>query len=222
MGRRRGGSKADASAGAAVAMLRLAADGAMLVDQDGIVRFWNRAAERLLGFRSEEVIGRPCHEVMKGETVNRHRLCSPACPIGRRLACGRGVRNFTMQTRTKQGRLIRLNVSSLPVPPGSKSARCSAAHLFRDVTRSQRGARRGAGQAQRSGEKIGAASWPLTAREREVLRRLADGERTRDIAEHLCISRATVRNHVQHLLQKLGAHSRLQALALVYRPPMNS
>jgi DNA-binding CsgD family transcriptional regulator len=33
----------------------------------------------------------------------------------------------------------------------------------------------------------------------------------------MCISRNTVRNHIQHILVKLGVHSRLQALATAYR-----
>jgi DNA-binding NarL/FixJ family response regulator len=63
---------------------------------------------------------------------------------------------------------------------------------------------------------------PLSEREHEVLRSLAAGEDTKDIADRLCISPATVRNHIQHILEKLGAHSRLQALAIAFRPGAGS
>lgn len=53
----------------------------------------------------------------------------------------------------------------------------------------------------------------LTAREMEVLRLLAAGEGTQSIADLLTLSPHTVRNHVKNLLTKLGAHSRLQAVA---------
>jgi DNA-binding NarL/FixJ family response regulator len=53
----------------------------------------------------------------------------------------------------------------------------------------------------------------LTDREVDVVRLLAVGATTRQIAERLSISVNTVRNHVQSVLQKLGAHSRLEAVA---------
>src|SRR5256885_3286630 len=52
---------------------------------------------------------------------------------------------------------------------------------------------------------------PLTARELEVLRLLASGTSTTAAAESLGISTATLRAHVQAVLRKLGAHSRLEA-----------
>lgn len=54
----------------------------------------------------------------------------------------------------------------------------------------------------------------LTRREREVLRGLADGMSTKEIALQLGISVNTVRTHVQHLMPKLGVHSRLHAAAV--------
>ena len=54
---------------------------------------------------------------------------------------------------------------------------------------------------------------PLTSRELEVLRLLASGTSTTSAAESLGISTATLRAHVQAVLRKLGAHSRLEAVA---------
>ena len=51
-------------------------------------------------------------------------------------------------------------------------------------------------------------------RRREVLEQLAAGLSTEDIAGSLHISIVTVRNHIQHVLGKLGARSRLEAVAL--------
>ena len=54
---------------------------------------------------------------------------------------------------------------------------------------------------------------PLTARELEVLQLLAEGASTALASEQLGISSATLRAHVQAILRKLGAHSRLEAVA---------
>ena len=57
----------------------------------------------------------------------------------------------------------------------------------------------------------------LTKRELEVLRLLADGLTNEAIATHLVVSVHTVRNHVQNVLRKLGAHSKLEAVAIATR-----
>jgi DNA-binding NarL/FixJ family response regulator len=59
----------------------------------------------------------------------------------------------------------------------------------------------------------------LTAREVEVLAGLVRGESTKTLAERLHVRPATARTHVQHLLAKLGVHSRLQAVAFVIEHP---
>ena len=57
----------------------------------------------------------------------------------------------------------------------------------------------------------------LTPREREVLQLLSDGESKDQIGERLFLSPNTVRNHIQGVLSKLGAHSRLEAVAIAAR-----
>jgi DNA-binding NarL/FixJ family response regulator len=57
----------------------------------------------------------------------------------------------------------------------------------------------------------------LTTRELEVLQLLAEGVSTDGIAEKLFISINTVRNHVSKILMKLGAHSKLEAVAIAAR-----
>ena len=54
----------------------------------------------------------------------------------------------------------------------------------------------------------------LSAREREVLRLVADGLPTKQIARALAISERTVKFHVASILRKLGADNRAQAVAL--------
>jgi DNA-binding CsgD family transcriptional regulator len=57
----------------------------------------------------------------------------------------------------------------------------------------------------------------LSAREVEVLRLIASGQSTRQIAESLVISEGTVERHVTNLYTKIGAHSRAEAAAFAYR-----
>jgi DNA-binding NarL/FixJ family response regulator len=57
----------------------------------------------------------------------------------------------------------------------------------------------------------------LTAREREILELIAEGLTNGAIAKRLFISVNTVRNHVQSLLAKLDAHSKLEALSIAIR-----
>jgi DNA-binding NarL/FixJ family response regulator len=54
----------------------------------------------------------------------------------------------------------------------------------------------------------------LTAREREVLNLLARGLSNRDIAEELVITNKTVKNHLSRIYEKIGVHSRAEAIAL--------
>jgi DNA-binding NarL/FixJ family response regulator len=57
----------------------------------------------------------------------------------------------------------------------------------------------------------------LTARERQILRALADGRSTAEIASTLSISPLTVQSHVKSILAKLGVHSKVEAVRLAWR-----
>ena len=54
----------------------------------------------------------------------------------------------------------------------------------------------------------------LTPRELEVLAAMARGANNRALAEILSVTPATARSHAQNILRKLGAHSRLEAVAI--------
>jgi len=57
----------------------------------------------------------------------------------------------------------------------------------------------------------------LTPREVEVLRHIAQGNRNKDIAERLFISEETVKVHVKHVMDKLGASDRTEAVSIAIR-----
>ena len=72
---------------------------------------------------------------------------------------------------------------------------------------------------QRRAERVAAPPKPppLTARERDILRLLAQGRENSAIANELVISPATVKTHVAHLLDKLGLDNRVQAAVFAVR-----
>ena len=57
----------------------------------------------------------------------------------------------------------------------------------------------------------------LTKREREILQRVEQGSSNQAIATELTVSLSTVRTHVQSILKKLGAHSKLEAVSIARR-----
>lgn len=57
----------------------------------------------------------------------------------------------------------------------------------------------------------------LTVREVEVLRQISGGNRNRDIADKLFITEETVKVHIKHIMEKLGASDRTQAVAIGVR-----
>jgi DNA-binding NarL/FixJ family response regulator len=104
--------------------------------------------------------------------------------------------------------------------PGSSSAPTTLvkpidpAELVARVRRSLR--RSGALAATGNGNGRHQADPNLSPREREILALLAEGQTKREIAAELVISPKTVGTHIQHVLAKLGVHSRAQAIARAY------
>lgn len=191
------------------------ADGAFVIGADGKIILWNRAAENMLGYTSREAVGRPCCDLFVGYDDSGNRLCYQGCHVMALVRQGDPVQSFDMRTRTKAGRPVWLNLSTLPVANGRTGGSLTV-HLFRDVTATKE--LLGLVQERLSGPaRTGQTSDPLTRRELEILRLVATGASTKAAADQLHVSPATVRNHVQNILGKLGAHSRLEAVAVATR-----
>lgn len=188
---------------------------AVAVDQDDRVVSWSAGAERLLGYGGNEVVGRPWLEVLDGRDVFGNLLCCKGCWLREMWSRGEPVRRFEMDARRADGHRLRLAVEAEPSGDGG-----AAGWVYRLAPDQRRGERR---RAPAPAELLPAASdppvsiLPLTHRELEVLRLLDQGAETPAIARELGISRTTVRNHIQHLLAKLGAHNRLQVVSLAHR-----
>ena len=188
--------------------LARAGDGAFAITADGKILSWNRAAEAILGYTAREAVGRSCCELFVGRDGSGNRLCYKGCHVQTLIRMGDSVQSFDMQTRTKSGRPIWLNISVLTMSNGHGPL---TIHLFRDVTATKH-------LLAMVQERLSPPGPPpdvsdLTRRELEILRLVASGADTKAVAERVHVSPATVRNHVQNIMGKLGVHSRLQAAA---------
>jgi PAS domain S-box-containing protein len=195
--------------------LARAGDGVCAIGPEGRVVLWNRAAEKILGWSAREIMGRPCCDVFVGMDEHGNRLCYQGCHVMSLVKIGEPIQHFDMQTRTKAGKPVWLDISILEAP-SSGSGGALAIHLFRDVTATRE-------LLRLVHERIQAPSGPpaettvLTRRELEILRLMAGGANTKALAETLHVSPATIRNHAQNMFAKLGVHSRLEAVAYATR-----
>jgi PAS domain S-box-containing protein len=193
--------------------LARAGDGAFAVGADGRIVLWNRSAERILGYAARDVLGRACFDIFSGYDDHGNRLCYQGCHVMSLVRMDDAVQSFDMRTRTKAGRPIWINISTLRMS-GEREAPL-AIHLFRDVTASKELltlVHERLGRQSANGAK-GPEPTVLSRRELEVLRLMTEGLNTNAAADRLHISRATVRNHVQNIFAKLDVHSRLEAVA---------
>jgi PAS domain S-box-containing protein len=201
------------------------ADAAVGTDEEGRIVIFNKAAERLLGYDAAHVLGRPCHEVLCGRDSFGNRYCDENCALEGMVRRHEAVRHFELTLRKSSGQMVDVSVAVVVVP-GPRSSQFTILHLFEPrpagvapgviVERIGTNALR---SLAARGEESSALErqQALTAREAEILRLLADGVGTHEIADSLFISAATVRNHVQNILRKLDVHSKLEAVSLALR-----
>ena len=202
-----------------------------VVGPDQRINHWSASAREILGYEAGEVVGRRCYEVLGARGRAGDRYCRRDCPVIVGSRRGRRTSNYDICLATREGKDIWVNMSILVHSLPGRSGPL-VAHLFRDVTRRRQLERAAAralealdGLASENSEaepgaveEVAPAPAPvLTKREREVLRLLAGGLGTREIADRLVVSPLTARNHIANLNGKLGARSRLQAVALATR-----
>jgi DNA-binding CsgD family transcriptional regulator len=161
-----------------------------ILDRSGRIRWLNAAAKELLG----DVTGRLQTSLVKADLA----------PMGRRRLAdqlrGEQQPDITVDLRGRDGRECRVQISSVPLEAGDRAIGVFGLATPKSGTRAP-------------------ATVPhrLTQRQLDVLHRLGQGASTEQIAADLHLSRETVRNHVRHLLERLGARSRLEAVAIAHR-----
>ena len=198
------------------------ADPAFAVSGMHNIEYWNKSAEDFFGIKAKEAIGKSCSLIIAGYD-ECGKFCSHDCPIVEASKNHQQVRNFDLQVKTDQG-MKWCNISILTADEDTSVAPHTI-HILRPIDVSKRlevlvrdfvvnETSLPAEQAREltSSTRTPARETNLSERELEVLRLLAKGKTTKDIAEELFISRTTVNNHVQHILKKLNAHTRLEAI----------
>ena len=198
-------------------------DGVYAVDSDHRIILWNQAAERILGYRAEEVMGRYCYDVVFNTYDARNSQCQENCKV-MQLACRAAVTSsLTALAVTRDGTEKVLHVTHMTLPLADDGT-FAVVHVFQEVTEQlnvqeivrelARYLERRFGSQRREPHPAPAtAALALSHRELEVLELLGRGLGTCAIAQTLVVTPATARNHIQNVLSKLDVHTRLEAVA---------
>ena len=161
---------------------------AYVLDRDGRCRWLNPAAMAIAG----DVVGRPLTEIVDADAQTARNV------FQRRLA-GLEERDHSVALVARDGTRTRVDISSVPLESGHRVVGMFGLAIPVDRKR------------------VPPRDSPLTPRQQEVLELLADGMSTTGIAQKLFLSEQTVRNHVREILRRLGASSRLAAVATARR-----
>jgi len=197
-------------------------DGVFAVDSGQRVTFWSPACSQLMGIPAEEAMGRECSEVLKGKDPFGNPFCREECAVSRLGQGKRAPKMFPLWTVDPEGEFLKLSVSIILVPSHQNDSWTCVHLLHRDPYMEMLDAIDPSAQAKRlkaekaPGSGAGPPS-PLTRREHEVIKLLAEGLSTSAISQLLDIRQVTVRNHIQHIEEKLGVHSKMEAVAYAYR-----
>jgi DNA-binding CsgD family transcriptional regulator len=179
---------------------------------DGTIAYLNPRAEALIGLSRSDCAGQLCYLVIAGRTPEGAPLCCPTCRVKRQYQERREIEPVRMTVPV--GRTGRQEVEVVIIALDDDRL----VHCVVDISRERRLRRfidRIALRANERGEHVPhSRTEELTSREKEIMVLLAEDKTLHEIAEKLGVSYATVRNHVQHILGKLGVHSILEAVAV--------
>lgn len=181
---------------------------AYAVNRDGVIKAWNSAAEREFGYRSSEALDHLCWELLAGQDLFGNQYCCPGCPLRETAFNNKSTNSNEMLLRTSSKELRRFRITRLVISCCDgvdllvhlchPDAQVSHGHVDNDLA--DPSGTNGNGHA-------------LTLREREIFSLLSEGHSTREMASSLCISPATVRNHIQNIFSKLKVRNRIAAIS---------
>src|SRR3990172_7599142 len=103
------------------------ADGVFTTDKNRRITSFNRAAERITGFRREEAIGKPCYEVFHAS------ICQNACALEEALKTGIEVIDRPLNIINNVGKTVPISVSASALSDGSKKV-IGGVETFRDLS----------------------------------------------------------------------------------------
>src|SRR5690349_14336253 len=114
-------------------LLGAAPDSVFVTTEDNRIVLWNRGAERLMGYRGRDVVGRACRDVLAGQSPAGARRCLTGCDIAPALTVDGLDQSFEMQALTKGGDSRWLSVTAFAVTDAERRAPL-VVHVLRDVT----------------------------------------------------------------------------------------
>jgi DNA-binding CsgD family transcriptional regulator len=187
------------------------------VDAKNRIVDWNEAAARLLGVPTGEARGKALAEVLSLRDAFGNDLCPDGCWLHEMARQSEPIRVFVLEVAQPGGEPTRFWVQSQVKDTNSHSAEYQIElRLRQDRRRVDERLLNNHGDAGRIAS--GGDNGPtLTRRQREVLRLVADGYTTPEIAKELGISPNTVRNHEQNALRALDIHHLPGAVAIALR-----
>jgi diguanylate cyclase (GGDEF)-like protein/PAS domain S-box-containing protein len=108
-------------------------DGVYFVDRHRQITYWNKGAERLTGYKSEEVVGRHCADnILKHVDDNGGQLCKGLCPLSKTISTGT-VHEAEVYLHHKDGHRVPVLVRLAPVHD-SNGQIVGAVEVFSDNT----------------------------------------------------------------------------------------
>jgi DNA-binding CsgD family transcriptional regulator len=173
----------------------------------------NGSAKSLLGCEHRSVVGHKCHEIVNGCDELGQPFCGPLCAIRARAYAGRPLESIRMQIEPSEVPPRWIEVIAIACMDPELSG-THLVHCVVDQERLHRIEQYVTRVATRYPPKNPGADQDLTPREQQILERLASDESLHEIAHQFSLSYTTVRNHVQHILRKLGVHSIHEAVAV--------
>jgi PAS domain S-box-containing protein len=101
--------------------------GIFTIDSDGLITSFNRRAEYLTGYTSDEVIGKPCCDIFKAD------ICRDDCTLKHSIRTGQQIedREVTIQTKDGRKRPIAISTAALVSPDGKV---LGGVEMFRDLS----------------------------------------------------------------------------------------
>jgi PAS domain S-box-containing protein len=158
-----------------------------VVDTAGVVRWLNDAAAGIVG----NVVGSHYGDLITPEVAPKAKREFTAKLLGTRARS-----DYEIVVPDRNGKHVRVQITTVPLVDKGRVVGVLGIGHPKDAVSSA----------------AGPAVARLTPRQREVLGLLAAGRSTVEIAEELALSPETVRNHVRHVLRRLHARTRLEAV----------
>jgi DNA-binding CsgD family transcriptional regulator len=183
-------------------------DAAFAVDRSGVIVLWNTAAEKTLGYPASKALGKRCWKLLCGRDTYSNKYCFERCPLREMAFQHESVNGFQASYKTASAGRKQFSISCLVMvdEPGNELL----LHICHAQNETLGHNRNHAVTASSANKHCGT----LTRREIEVLTLLESGKSTFEIATMMNISTPTVRNHIQHILNKMQVHNRLDAVML--------